>query len=327
MTGAAFGTQWYERQAWGESSKQDKFFTKICLFLLLVYLCFALIVPFIETAELTREAKQSLPPQLAKIVLQKKQLEQPEPAPEPVPTEVEKTKPEPPTASEKRQAAKQKARSTGLAAMKNELFAMRQAVDIKPIQKEKLKESKSEAQVIERNKLQAVTDRQSRQVNKAQSAKIEEANTAELGERTIKQIRLAEQEQIGSDNYLANRSDNTGNATDSEDAANIQDAQDVQDAQGQRSEASIRQVLENNKTSLYTLYSKALRKNPLLAGKVVFELEIAASGEIVNAAILSSELNDKKLERRLLLKLKSIQFAAQQVASINTQWTIEFLPG
>ncbi|WP_143872802.1 AgmX/PglI C-terminal domain-containing protein [Catenovulum sediminis] len=321
MTSAAFGTQWDERQAWGESSKQDKFFTKICLFLLLVYLCFALIVPFIETAELTREAKQSLPPQLAKIVLQKKQLEQPEPEPEPVPTEVEKTKPEPPTASEKRQAAKQKARSTGLAAMKNELFAMRQAVDIKPIQKEKLKESKSEAQVIERNKLQAVTDRKSRQVNKAQSAKIEEANTAELGERTIKQIRLAEQEQIGSDNYLANRSDNTGNATDSEDAANIQDAQ------GQRSEASIRQVLENNKTSLYTLYSKALRKNPLLAGKVVFELEIAASGEIVKAAILSSELNDKKLERRLLLKLKSIQFAAQQVASINTQWTIEFLPG
>ena len=94
-----------------------------------------------------------------------------------------------------------------------------------------------------------------------------------------------------------------------------------------RSEAAIRRVLEANKSSLYTLYSRALRANPLLKGKVVFELVINPDGSLAEVSIVRSELNDSKLERQLTLRLRSVNFGAEAVALTRSQWTVEFLPG
>jgi len=94
-----------------------------------------------------------------------------------------------------------------------------------------------------------------------------------------------------------------------------------------RSEATIRRVLEANKSSLYTLYSRALRANPLLKGKVVFELVIRPEGSLAEVNIMQSELNDSKLERQLTLRLRSVNFGAEAVALTRSQWTVEFLPG
>ena len=70
-------------------SKQDKLFKQILWLLLLVYVVFAVVVPMLEQVELPREVKEQVPPQLAKIILQEKQL------PPPVKPEVKPPEPEP----------------------------------------------------------------------------------------------------------------------------------------------------------------------------------------------------------------------------------------
>ena len=86
-------------------------------------------------------------------------------------------------------------------------------------------------------------------------------------------------------------------------------------------------MLEANKSSLYTLYSRALRSNPLLKGKVVFELVISPDGNLTEVRIVRSELGDSKLERQLTLRLRSVNFGAADVAPTRSTWTVEFLPG
>ena len=70
-----------------------------------------------------------------------------------------------------------------------------------------------------------------------------------------------------------------------------------------------------------------LRANPLLKGKVVFELVIRPDGSLAEVNIVQSELNDSKLERQLTLRLRSVNFGAEAVALTRSQWTVEFLPG
>nr|WP_274620582.1 AgmX/PglI C-terminal domain-containing protein [Colwellia maritima] len=94
----------------------------------------------------------------------------------------------------------------------------------------------------------------------------------------------------------------------------------------QRSELSLRRTLESHKARLYARYNSALRKDPFLQGKVVFEIEIQANGKISHIDIKSSKLNNPKLERQLLVILRSITFPAENVGIVKTIWAIDFLP-
>ena len=95
---------------------------------------------------------------------------------------------------------------------------------------------------------------------------------------------------------------------------------------GQRTEISIRRTLEANKSRLYALYNRALRKDPFLKGKVMFEIEIQPNGAISRVDIKSSGLNNAKLERQLTIILRSIRFPEEEVSVMTTIWAIEFLP-
>jgi len=74
------------------------------------------------------------------------------------------------------------------------------------------------------------------------------------------------------------------------------------------------------------VYNKALRKNPSLEGKVVFKLVIDESGRVSNASIVSSELNDAALERKLLLRIKLINFGKKNVLQTTLEYALDFLP-
>ena len=78
--------------------------------------------------------------------------------------------------------------------------------------------------------------------------------------------------------------------------------------------------------SIYALYSRALRDKPELKGKLVLELTIAPSGEITACRVLSSELNDPDLERKLVARVKSFRFEARDVETITTTKPIDFFP-
>jgi len=93
-----------------------------------------------------------------------------------------------------------------------------------------------------------------------------------------------------------------------------------------RSIEEIKLVFERNKGAIYALYNRALREEPSLQGKVVVELKIAPSGEVVDVRVLSSELKASELERKLLARIKQFDFGTKDVDVMVVSWPVDFLP-
>lgn len=298
------------------ASDQDKKFTKILTILGLIYIVFAVVIPFIEQADVPREIKEKVPVQLAKIMLKEKQLPLPEKAKE---KPVEKEKPEKEEVEKaqtkevkvapvksKREIAKDTAKNSGLAAMKDELFAIRDAFDANNISSKPLTNQQTSEQKVQRKLLA------SESATKSQSlSALTTSNTVvsdELSSHDYQQVNLSDKE------VLANTDINKVSELSSSSSSS-------------RSEVAIRQTLEAKKARLYSRYNRALRKDPFLKGKVLFEIEIQPDGKVSNVVIASSELGNEKLEKQLVAIIRSIRFSAQEVEAMVTIWAINFLPG
>jgi hypothetical protein len=94
-----------------------------------------------------------------------------------------------------------------------------------------------------------------------------------------------------------------------------------------RSREEIEMVFDRNKSSIYNLYNRALRSDPSLQGKVVVQLTIIPSGEITDCKVLSSELKNDELERKLVALIKMFHFESRDVETITTTKPIDFFPG
>ncbi|WP_157826771.1 AgmX/PglI C-terminal domain-containing protein [Colwellia sp. 12G3] len=294
-----------------QDTTQDKKFSRILQSLIGLYLLIAVVVPFIEQVEVSREIKEKVPVQLAKIMLKEKKLPIPDkpkekPIEEKKPEEL-KDKPEkkvePPKT--KRQAAKQKAQSSGLAAMKDELFAMREAFEVKPASTTKLNKTNAAEVKVQRKLLASAANTQSSTLSAANTTQTVASD--ELSTRNTQQVRLSAEEVLAS--------------TDTAVAESL-----AAQKSGQRSEVALRRTLEANKSRLYARYNRALRKDPFLKGKVLFEIEILPSGKVNKVTIKSSELNNAKLELQLTSILRAIKFSTESVGTVVTIWAIDFLP-
>ncbi len=94
-----------------------------------------------------------------------------------------------------------------------------------------------------------------------------------------------------------------------------------------RGQEEIELEFDRNKGAIYALYSRALRDRADLQGKMVLEFTIAPSGEVTACRVVSSELNDPELERKIIARVRLIRFTARDVESITTTKPIEFFPG
>ena len=97
-------------------------------------------------------------------------------------------------------------------------------------------------------------------------------------------------------------------------------------AKAARTREEIELVFDKNKSAIYSLYSRALRENPALQGKVVLEVTIAPTGEVTECRVISSELGDPELERKLVARVKMFRFDDRDVATMTTTKPIEFFP-
>ncbi len=93
-----------------------------------------------------------------------------------------------------------------------------------------------------------------------------------------------------------------------------------------RSIEDIKLVFERNKGAIYAIYNRALRDDPALQGKVVLELKIAPGGDVTGLRIVSSELKNEELEKRLLARIRSFDFGAKDVEVMVVTWPVDFLP-
>ncbi|GAA6172711.1 hypothetical protein NBRC116592_23810 [Colwellia sp. KU-HH00111] len=300
-------------------SEQDKKFYQILSGLFALYFVVAVVVPLLEQAEVPRMIKTQVPVKLARIMLKEKQI----PLAKKVAEKVKKKPQEKLSAEQpikapavlpfktRKQLAKKKAETSGLAAMKDELFAMREAFEIKPNNQSTLTKVQSSEVKIKRKLLAAKINKQKEKLAAVKATTLIKSD--KLSTRNTQNIRLTDQEVLANTDQPANENTVAKASTASSNTV-------------QRSEVSLRQTLEAHKARLYARYNRALRKNPFLRGKVLFEIEIQASGEVSNIAIKSSELNNPKLERQLLVIIRSITFPTENVGVVKTIWAIDFLP-
>ena len=290
-----------------DENKQDKLFSRVLIVLLSLYLFFGVLVPMMDRVELPREIKEQVPVQLTRVLLQKQEKIKETPPSvieEELKPEDKVEEPVKEPVKTKREVAKEKAKTSGLAAMKDDLFSLREAFIVKPNKGALIKEKVVEAKTVKRKLLAAKANEQSQNIASAKTKKT--VLSDELSTHNTQTVRLAEEEVLAS---------SMGEGAEAEiSLTNV------------RSEMKLRQTLEANKSRLYSLYNRALRKNPFLKGKVLFEIEIQPNGGVSKVTIQSSELEDKALERRLKTILRSIDFGVEDVAIISTVWAIEFLP-
>jgi TonB family protein len=93
-----------------------------------------------------------------------------------------------------------------------------------------------------------------------------------------------------------------------------------------RSREEIELIFDRNKGAIYSLYSRALRDQPELQGKMVLEFTISPSGEVTMCRVVSSELNDPELEKKIVARVRLFKFEAKDVETITTTKPIDFFP-
>lgn len=119
----------------------------------------------------------------------------------------------------------------------------------------------------------------------------------------------------------------TAKVASSADAAPAGDVQrSGKSSKASRTREEVELVFDRNKSAIYALYARALRDNPALQGKVVLEVTIAPTGEVTDCRVVSSDLGDADLERKLAARVKMFRFEARDVAPMTTTKPIEFFP-
>ncbi len=89
----------------------------------------------------------------------------------------------------------------------------------------------------------------------------------------------------------------------------------------------IQLVFDRNKASFYSMFNRALRDNPDLRGKVVVKLTFAPSGAVVACELVSSELGDADLERKVVQRVLLLNFGPKNVPEFTyPNYPIVFLP-
>lgn len=307
---------------WSSSQNDDRRFWRVLGALCVPLLILSIAIPFISLPEPKREELEQLPPQLARVVLEKKELPKPPPPPPPEEKKVEEQKPEPkpeapkpePKPAEpkrvepepvKLQRAIEQAKQSGVLQFADDLADMRDALDVSDVRtpSANITRATAEAAQVERNLISSGAQAKSGGVNTAALSRDTGGVALSGRETTVVESKLEEVSAAAADNRQ-------------------QQARD----KAFRGDQAIRQKMEEAKGRIFGIYNRALRQNPTLQGKVVFKLVIEPTGAVSSAEVVSSELNDADLERRLLAAVRGINFGASDVLQTTLNYSFDFLP-
>ena len=294
---------------WTPDEDEQKRLRKTARSLLIVFAAFGILIPLIPMSE--RPPPPALPDEVVKLVLEpppppppKPEVKKPEP---PKPEAKPEPKPVPPPKPVDRQAeARKKAEKSGLLAMKDELEDLREALEPTEMSSAPMIGRVEGPSRAERSLVTAHTGVGSGGINTGKLSSGFGSGPGNLKGHAAGTAVPSFADKIGADQAQASRSGAGGKAS--------------------RSREEIEIVFDRNKSAIYSLYSRALREQPELQGKVVVQLTIAPSGEITDCRIVSTELNDAELERKLVARIRMFRFEAKDVEAMTTTKPIEFFP-
>ncbi len=303
---------------WSIPFDEERRFRKLWTGALGGTLLLSLLFSWLPMPDRSLDVPPPVPPRFAKLVLERAI---PPPPPPPVKVEAEPVRPDTPVRPtpkpelDRTQAARRKAAKAGLLPLMDQLADLRQEFEVRKEDLAPLASAPGETNDTPRAERALITARTgtiSGGVNTAGVSRGFGAGAGTLGGHgtTRMQVPLGGS---GSGKAL------TGGVSDGV-------SRSGSGKKPSRSQEEIELVFDRNKAAIYALYNRALRDNPALLGKVVFQLTIAPWGEVTECKIISSELNDAELERKLVARIRMFRFEDKEVEAVTTTKPIEFFP-
>ena len=288
---------------WEGDPDSARQFRRLLTIGLVLFVLGGLIIPFLKLPAPKETAAQAVPDRLARLMVEEKPKPPPPPPPKPLEPPKPETKPIPQpvdrTAEARKKAEKQ------LNRVKDELADLRRDLAQElPVETKNLTGAVGAESKAERSLIASRVGTGSAGVQSSNSSRGFGSGAGSLTGHTTTSVssRVAS---IAADNK-ASRTGTSGKAA--------------------RSQEEIELEFDRNKGAIYALYSRALRERPELQGKMVLEFTIAPSGDVTACRVVSSELNDPELERKIIARVKLIRFAAKDVEPMTTTKPIEFFP-
>ncbi len=294
---------------WTPDEDEQERLRKTARFALILFAALGILIPLIPMSE--RPPPPALPAEVVKLVLEpppppppkpeakKEEPPKPEAKPEPKPVE-------PPKPVDRQAEARKKAENAGLLAMKDQLEDLREALEPTEMSSAPMIGRVEGPSRAERALVTSRTGVGSGGINTGKLSSGFGSGPGNLKGHSAGTAVPSFAEKIGDERATATRTGSGGKAS--------------------RSREEIEIVFDRNKSAIYALYSRALREQPELQGKVVVQLTIAPSGEVTDARIVSTELNDAELERKLVARIRMFRFEARDVEAMTTTKPIEFFP-
>jgi len=294
---------------WEMAQEQDDRFKKLVKQFLIAVVAFGLVMPFMPVPEADPAKVEEMPQRFAKLLLDKPKpppppLVKPKP-PEPVKAQekpVSKPKPEPVVQQQPKPQAREKAAKAGLLPFAEQLADLRDSSAISNVMGDSsLNKAAGAAKRTERAVIASKAGKGSGGINTA-------AMSRDTGGGT-----------------LAGR--DTTRVASPVAGLGVAGPKVVKGGSApSRSREEIELVFEKNKGAIFALYNRALRKDPTLQGKLVLKLTIASNGQVTECEVVSSELADSALERKLVQRVKMFRFQDKDVATVTTTKPIDFFP-
>ena len=301
---------------WTPSLEDERRLRRVLGAVLGLFVAFGIIIPLLpETPKIA--APPATPQRVVEFLLtppQRMPEPEPQPRPEPVmerPAPIEPPKvaipvarPTPRTQLQPKADPKQKAANSGLLAMSRQLTELRQLDVDTRVEAKALNAGAGEKTRVDRALL-----------------------TAKVGEGSGGIAVAATSSGFGGGSTGLKGHDTAKVATPPSAVAPASDVErSGQSRKGARTREEVELVFDRNKSAIHALYSRALRDNPALQGKVVLEVTIAPTGEVTACRVVTSELNDADLERKLVARVRMFRFEERDVATMTTIKPIEFFP-
>ena len=293
---------------WTPDEDEERRLKRTARTALVAFAALGILIPLLPVSERPKPAP--LPEEVVKLVLEpppapppKPEVKEPEPKPEAKP----EPEPVPPPKPVDREAeARKKAENAGLLAMKDELEDLREAIDPAIMSSAPLIGRVEGESRAERSLVTSRTGVGSGGINTGQLSSGFGTGPGNLKGHSAGTAVPSFADKIGADRAEASRTGAGSKAS--------------------RSREEIEIVFDRNKSAIYALYSRALREQPELEGKVVVQLTIAPSGAVTDCRIVSTELNDPELERKLVARIRMFRFEDKDVEAMTTTKPIEFFP-
>ncbi len=296
---------------WENASSDRIIFKKWLMGSLAFVLVIGLVMPWLVLPEIERAELEQLPPQLARIVLEKPVLKiPPEPKRLEAPEPREKEQKEAPRRKEELVAkaepkvakAKETAALSGLLQFKDAFVDMRQAVDVSALQDTAaIQSGAGSAATVDRSILTSKHATRSAGVNVAALSR-ETGGVALAGRETTK---VDAPENVAGTGGV--RKPRPVNSRD-------------------RSIEEIRRVFDSNKGSIFAIYNRTLRSRPALQGEVVLELVIAPNGQVVECTVVASEIDDQIMIDKIVNRVRLFNFGSRDVRRTKIRYPVHFLP-